>query len=68
MRLVAPIASWKFEKKQLALHDYEMRAESRMVNVWAMAVTGLLVLGLLAFALAFPTMLRRRRPVLTPSE
>ncbi len=58
--------SWKFQRSQLKLHDYEMHAESRVVNIWAMVLTGLLVLGLLAVALALPARLRRR--VLTPAE
>ncbi len=60
--------SWKFQKSQLKLHDYEMRAESRVVNIWTLVLTGLLVLGLLSGALAFPAMLRRRHPVLTPTD
>ncbi len=59
--------SWKFQRSQLELHDYEMRAESRMVNFWTIVVTGLLVLGLLTVAFAFPAVMRRR-PVLTPTE
>lgn len=41
-------ASWKFNVDQLELHDFEMRARSRVVNEWAIAVTGVIVLALLA--------------------
>lgn len=46
--------SWKFNVDQLALRGYEMQARSRVVNEWAVAVTGILVLallGLLVFSL-----------------
>jgi hypothetical protein len=42
-------ASWKFNVDQLELRDFEMRARSRVVNEWAIAVTGLIVLALLGF-------------------
>ena len=57
--------SWKFSPDNLKLHDYEMRVESRTVNVWAMAVTAVLALGLLALLFAFPSVSRRRR--MTPT-
>lgn len=41
-------ASWKFSVDQLELRDFEMRARSRVVNEWAIAVTGVIVLVLLA--------------------
>lgn len=59
--------SWKFESGRLSLHDYEMRAESRTVNVWAMVVTGVVVLGLLAVIFAVPMVSRRRNTAPTPS-
>ncbi len=40
-------ASWKFGLDQLELLDFEMRARSRVVNEWAIAVTGVIVLALL---------------------
>jgi hypothetical protein len=42
-------ASWKFGLEQLELRDFEMRARSRVVNEWAIAITGLIVLALLGF-------------------
>jgi len=59
--------SWKFERNRLSLHDYEMRVESRTVNVWAIVVTGILVLGLLAVVFAVPMFSMRRNTALTPS-
>ncbi len=47
-------ASWKFGVDQLQLQDFAMRARSRVVNEWAIAVTGVIVLalfGLLVFSL-----------------
>jgi len=40
-------ASWKFSSDQLQLRDFEMRARSRLVNEWAIALTGGIVLALL---------------------
>jgi hypothetical protein len=40
-------ASWKFSVDQLELRSFEMRAGSRVVNEWAIAVTGVIVLALL---------------------
>jgi len=40
-------ASWKFSVDQLQLRDFAMRARSRVVNEWAIAVTGVIVLVLL---------------------
>ena len=47
-------ASWKFSIDQLQLQDFAMRARSRVVNEWAIAITGVIVLalfGLLIFSL-----------------
>ncbi|HSQ74443.1 MAG TPA: hypothetical protein VLT13_02730 [Bacteroidota bacterium] len=41
--------SWKFSVDQLMMREYEMRARSRVVNVWAIALTGLVALALLGF-------------------
>jgi hypothetical protein len=46
-------AEWDFDIDRLAMHAYEMRVESRVVNVWAIGVTAVLVLGILA-VLAIP--------------
>jgi hypothetical protein len=40
-------ASWKFGVDQLQLRDFEMQARSRVVNEWAVALTGVIVLVLL---------------------
>ena len=40
-------ASWKFGLDQLELLDFEMRARSRVVNEWAVAVSGVIALALL---------------------
>jgi hypothetical protein len=39
-------ATWTFKPQQIELTDYEMYAESRIVNTWAFVVSGLLVAGL----------------------
>lgn len=47
-------ASWKFGVDQLQLRDFAMQARSRVVNEWAIAITGVIVLallGLLVFSL-----------------
>jgi len=38
---------WRFSDRHLSIADYEMRVDSRSVNVWPMAVTGLVVLLLI---------------------
>lgn len=48
---------WRFSDEQLGIADYEMRVESRRVNIWPLAVTGLVVLALILL----PTTLRMRR-------
>ncbi len=40
--------TWTFSEDQLSMMDLAMRVESRVVNVWAIVVTGVVVLGLLA--------------------
>jgi hypothetical protein len=52
-------ASWKFESKQFSMADYEMWAESRVVNVWAFVVTAIVALGLVAL-LVVPKLRRRK--------
>jgi hypothetical protein len=47
---------WRFTHEHLALMDYPMHVESRVINLWAIIVTGLVVLS----ALAVPAFLRRR--------
>ena len=39
--------AWKFSDEYLSIADFEMRAESRSVNMWPLALTGLFVLGLI---------------------
>jgi hypothetical protein len=39
--------SWKFSVDQLQLRSFEMRASSRVVNEWAIVLTGVIVLALL---------------------
>jgi hypothetical protein len=41
-------AEWKFEGERCQMEPYEMRVESRVVNRWAVWVTGLLVLAAVA--------------------
>ena len=38
---------WRFSDEQFSLADFEMRVESRRVNVWALTATGLVVLVLI---------------------
>jgi hypothetical protein len=44
-------AVWKFKGDRCQMEPYEMRAESRLMNRWAVWVTGLLVLGVMALLL-----------------
>ena len=39
-------ATWKLDMDRLSFIDYHMHAESRMMNVWTIVVTGLVLLGL----------------------
>ncbi|HTY36254.1 MAG TPA: hypothetical protein VMH23_04035 [Bacteroidota bacterium] len=39
---------WSFSDKQLSMLDLEMHVESRVVNTWAIVVSAVVVLGLLA--------------------
>lgn len=49
-------AVWRFNHEHLALADYHMTVESRVVNLWAMIVSGIVVL----MAIVFPMFHRRR--------
>ena len=49
-------AVWRFNNEHLALADYRMTVESRMVNLWAMILSGIVVL----MAVVFPIFRRRR--------
>jgi len=53
-------ASWKFNVDQLQLRDFEMRARSRVVNEWVIAVTGAVVLVLLVLLVLSLIRLARR--------
>jgi hypothetical protein len=60
-------ASWKFNVDQLQLRDFEMRARSRVVNEWAIAVTGAIVLVL--FVLLVLSLIRHaKRAALTQGK
>ncbi len=48
---------WRFSDEHLGLADFEMHVQSRSVNVWALAVTGSIVLALIIF----PVVIRLRR-------
>ena len=48
---------WTFSPDQLSIMDLEMRVESRVVNSWAIVVSGVVVLGLLGL----PLVLQYRR-------
>lgn len=54
-------ATWKFGTDQLHLKGFEMRATSRVINGWAIAVTGVAALALLGL-LAVPLVRNRMRP------
>ena len=43
--------SWKVNSDKIIFQDYEMRVESRVVNYWMFAITGLLMLLLIIFLL-----------------
>jgi hypothetical protein len=45
-------AEWKFEGERFQMEPYEMRVESRVMNRWAVWVTGLLVLAAVAALVA----------------
>jgi hypothetical protein len=51
---------WKYKGNRLFWEDYVMRVESRVVNTWAIWVTGGLLLAAMA-GLAL-TAMRRKRP------
>jgi hypothetical protein len=44
-------ATWTFKPEQIGLMDYEMYAESRIVNTWAFVVSGLILAGLIVVVL-----------------
>jgi len=48
---------WRLSDEHLGIADYEMRVESRSVNVWALSATGITVLGLVIL----PGVLRLRQ-------
>jgi hypothetical protein len=54
------VLNWKPESENYLLCDYKMIAESRVANVWAIVVTTIIALILLA-ALLIPTLLRKRK-------
>jgi hypothetical protein len=58
--LKGPEAFWSFSIEQLSLRDYDMKATSRVVNAWAFAVTGAVVIALLGL-LMLPLTRRFRR-------
>jgi hypothetical protein len=60
-------ASWKFNVDQLQLRDFEMRVTSRVVNEWAIAVTGAIVLALLGL-LVLSLIRHAKRAALTHSN
>jgi hypothetical protein len=43
---------WRFSDEHLSVADVDMKAESRSVNMWALVVTGLVVLMLIALPIA----------------
>ncbi len=45
-------ASWKLTKDMFSYQDYEMMVESRVTNVWAFIVTGVVVLFLITLLIA----------------
>lgn len=44
-------ATWSFKRDQLELMDYDMHAESRVVNTWAFIVSGVVAVGFLILLL-----------------
>ena len=50
--------SWEFESQRFTLNDFEMKAESRVMNVWAVVVSGIAVLLILT-VLLIPVFKRR---------
>lgn len=50
---------WRFSDEHLGMADFEMRVESRSINAWAVAVAGVVVLGLIF--LPYALRLRRER-------
>jgi hypothetical protein len=52
-------AVWRFNNEHLALADYRMTVESRVVNLWAMVLSGIVVL----IAVVFPVSRRRRHGI-----
>ncbi len=50
---------WRFNNEHLALADYRMTVESRVVNLWAMILSGIVVL----MAVVVPLSRRRRHAI-----
>ncbi|MBN2414706.1 hypothetical protein JXO52_02640 [bacterium] len=49
--VMGDVAEWKINPDRFLLSDYEMKAESRLINIWAVAVSGIVVLALLVLLL-----------------
>ena len=62
--------TWKFSADQFCLRDYDMWVESRVMNVWAVVLTGVLVLGLVGVLSQGQISRAVNQPLgpLTPSE
>jgi hypothetical protein len=39
------LVSWNFDSFDCLIVDYEMKAESRVTNIWAFVITGLVIAG-----------------------
>ena len=51
--------SWEFESRRFTIKDFEMKAESRVMNVWAVTLSAVIVLLILA-SLLFPVIKKKK--------
>ncbi len=52
-------ASWEFESRRFTIRDFEMKAESRVMNVWAVTLSAVIVFLILT-SLLIPVFKRRK--------
>lgn len=52
--------SWEFESKRFTIKDFEMKAESRVMNVWAVSLSAIIVILILT-ALLIPAFKKRKK-------
>jgi len=56
--------SWEFESKKFTFRDFEMKAESRVINVWAVSLSVVIVILILT-ALLIPVFKKRKNGLIS---